>query len=280
MYKNFDWLIGNHSDELSPWIPVFALRNSFNCKYFLLPCCAYEFDGSKYQRKNSSLSQYNEYLNYIETISLECGFETYIDRLKIPSTKRICLIGSNRKYTQEDHYNQIVKVQEFIENECLKNNSELKDDEKWEDNIKTRDNVEKVRNCTKIDKNVVSSIVSLVVNRLLQTKNYLNGWNAGAPLPLNEVVNLLSKENLKVLKSECGGLQTLLRNNHNIFEVTKGSVKLKYPITKMDATFKKNNSKNNAKKIKITFGTKKCWFFENHPDKCPLSAEDCCYAHF
>jgi len=26
MYPETDWLIGNHSDELTPWIPVIAAR--------------------------------------------------------------------------------------------------------------------------------------------------------------------------------------------------------------------------------------------------------------
>ena len=36
-------------------------------------------------------------------------------------------------------------------------------------------------------------------------------------LPLGEVVKLFDKEVLKQLKSECGGLQTLLKNHNNIF---------------------------------------------------------------
>lgn len=58
LFPETDWIIGNHSDELTPWIPVITLRSSYQCRYFLLPCCAYNFDGTKYQRKNSSKSQY------------------------------------------------------------------------------------------------------------------------------------------------------------------------------------------------------------------------------
>ena len=38
-----DWLIGNHSDELTPWIPVMAARTSLSCNFFLLPCCTHDF---------------------------------------------------------------------------------------------------------------------------------------------------------------------------------------------------------------------------------------------
>ncbi|XP_055625229.1 probable tRNA (uracil-O(2)-)-methyltransferase [Toxorhynchites rutilus septentrionalis] len=88
MFTDIDWVIGNHSDELSPWIPVIAARSTFRCRYFLLPCCAFEFNGSKFQRQNAGVSQYNGFLQYVSQISEVCGFKTTIDRLKIPSTKR------------------------------------------------------------------------------------------------------------------------------------------------------------------------------------------------
>uniref|UniRef100_A0A182SF20 tRNA (uracil-O(2)-)-methyltransferase n=1 Tax=Anopheles maculatus TaxID=74869 RepID=A0A182SF20_9DIPT len=94
LFPTIDWIIGNHSDELSPWIPVIAARSSYRCRFFLLPCCAYEFDGSKYQRQNCSLSQYGDFLNYATEIARVCGFHVEMDRLRIPSTKRTCLVGS------------------------------------------------------------------------------------------------------------------------------------------------------------------------------------------
>lgn len=36
-------------------------------------------------------------------------------------------------------------------------------------------------------------------------------------LSVSEVVGLLGQETLRLLKKECGGLQTLLRNNHQVF---------------------------------------------------------------
>ena len=45
-FKNYDWLIGNHSDELTPWLPVMAKLSNSN--FFLLPCCAFDFF-AKYQ---------------------------------------------------------------------------------------------------------------------------------------------------------------------------------------------------------------------------------------
>ena len=43
-FSDYDWIIGNHSDELTPWMPVMARRS--NAKMFLLPCCPFEFYGT------------------------------------------------------------------------------------------------------------------------------------------------------------------------------------------------------------------------------------------
>ena len=74
LYPEFDWLIGNHSDELTPWIPLLAAQSSVKCNFFLLPCCFFDF-WAKYQRKNSSNSQYTEYIEYIGSICEQCGFD-------------------------------------------------------------------------------------------------------------------------------------------------------------------------------------------------------------
>ena len=33
LFPQFDWLIGNHSDELTPWIPLMAARSAGLCPY-------------------------------------------------------------------------------------------------------------------------------------------------------------------------------------------------------------------------------------------------------
>lgn len=89
LFPGTDWLIGNHSDELTPWIPVIAARSSFSCRYFVLPCCFFDFYG-KYQRRHCKKSQYKEYIDFISEVSTACGFNTEEDCLRIPSTKRVC----------------------------------------------------------------------------------------------------------------------------------------------------------------------------------------------
>jgi len=88
LFPDVDWLIGNHSDELTPWIPVIAARSSYGCRFFVLPCCFFDFTG-KYSRRQSRKTQYREYLDFIMEVGLACGFHVEEDCLRIPSTKRV-----------------------------------------------------------------------------------------------------------------------------------------------------------------------------------------------
>ncbi|KAG8508680.1 putative tRNA (uracil-O(2)-)-methyltransferase [Galemys pyrenaicus] len=87
-FPEADWLIGNHSDELTPWIPVIAARSSYGCRFFVLPCCFFDFAG-KYGRRQSQKTQYREYLDFVCEVGVACGFHVEEDCLRIPSTKRV-----------------------------------------------------------------------------------------------------------------------------------------------------------------------------------------------
>lgn len=269
LFPDTDWIIGNHSDELTPWIPVMALRSSYKSRFFLLPCCAYNFDGSKYQRKNSSKSQYTEYLQYIKNLCIECGFDIEVDRLKIPSTKRICLIGRRRNYALEEHVKYCNIVKSIINSGDLVENKIC-----WSTNFKARDSVEKVRNCTQIDKYLIDCIVNKITQYLLNDCSAQGTWSAGRTATIYELVKLIPIEMLKKLKTECGGLQTLLRNNHHIFKVQCGKVKVRYPKTVNEVN--NNNIKN---KPLMNIKKKPCWFYNNHPQGCPLTDDNCSFKH-
>ncbi|XP_014236865.1 probable tRNA (uracil-O(2)-)-methyltransferase [Trichogramma pretiosum] len=274
LFPETDWLIGNHSDELTPWIPVIAARSSYKCRFFLLPCCAYEFDGRKYQRESSSVSQYNDYMQYIKDVSENCGFKTDIDKLRIPSTKRICIIGTDRNYAPLDFESQDVKIQSIV---SARSNG-LQNEDSWSSTFKPRESVEKVRNCTKVNKDLISSIIEIVVSLLFHKARLIsleNGktWNAGGEIELAQVAKAVDTESLKQLKNECGGLQTLLRNNGNIFKIESGKVRFRVPGK--ETVGKKKKPKVSTVKRKI----KDCWFHINHPDGCPLTDEECDFIH-
>ncbi|KAI8093311.1 uncharacterized protein BX664DRAFT_104771 [Halteromyces radiatus] len=92
-----DWIIGNHADELVPWIPIISTKSGNHCKFLVIPCCMYGLDGSrKLSLMNEPGGKYRAYTNYIKSIANQCGFHCEEDYLRIPSTKNIALIGRQR----------------------------------------------------------------------------------------------------------------------------------------------------------------------------------------
>lgn len=67
----------------------FFFRSSYTCRFFVLPCCFFDFVG-RYQRQQSRKTQYREYLDFVLEVGLSCGFHVQEDCLRIPSTKRVC----------------------------------------------------------------------------------------------------------------------------------------------------------------------------------------------
>lgn len=254
-FPDSTWLIGNHSDELTPWLPVIALKSSLVTNFFVLPCCPYDFSGQKYVRMNSGISVYQDYFTYIRDISSRCGFETSCDRLRMPSTKRNCLIGI-RSLTDGDRQIETIRdVNEYI-------NSRMK--RKFE----ARNNVEPVRNCTQLQTDLIKRILSFCVDYLLQEKNLIvkdnKSWNKGRTVSLSEISELVDRADRQKMKKECGGIQTLLRNHRYIFEVANGCVSLREPLKYSEVT---------------KYKSKPCWNFKYHPDHCLYDADECAYSH-
>ena len=337
-FNDFDWLIGNHSDELTPWLPLLARKSS--AKLFLLPCCLFDFYG-KYQRravksKAFTKSSYREYLDYVCSIGENCGFKMEEDRLKIPSTKRICFVArhdnlGNEKTKLKDELSQLDSHMKFP-NGCVDTNIEQMLNKAKNTSGKAqflaRLTTEKVRNCTKISKqDVIEPIINVVVNKLLEMEdwtlkaqpkyvvpelsekrrkidlltqslnheaNYLSierenvptnspafdKWNAGGCININELPLLIGPSLLSEIKSECGGLQTLLRNHNYIFIVQSGTVRLRCPLYDKISDGKRKKSKNSHNSDVRQFRkTKICWLFENHPQGCPVMTSECVWAH-
>lgn len=242
-----------------------AARSSYTCNFFLLPCCPYNFDGKKYCRSDSSLSQYNDFLNYVERVCDECGIVPEKDKLRIPSTKRICFVGRTRNYTEDQYKTYIAKLQTFVSSKCkIQLNHESQ--ESWSSQFTPRSE-ERVRNCTKIESDVRESIVNLVTGQLLAKRSLsADGWNFGGSMEISVIAKIVPAESLQKLKKECGGLQTLLKNHHHIFKVVNGKVEFRIPVEK----YKTDNS---------VWKKKPCWFYNNHPNKCPLLDEKCSFIH-
>mgnify|MGYP006952280990 CR=1 FL=1 len=119
IYPEADWIIGNHSDELTSWIPIMAKFSNDHCQYFVLPCCPYELNGQKFQRKNSSMSSYQDFIYYVKNISEMCDFNTLVDRLRIPSSKKVCLVGFRKGNFEKNHVTQSnSKIINYIKFNC------------------------------------------------------------------------------------------------------------------------------------------------------------------
>jgi len=114
------FLIGNHADELTPWIPVLS---TICCAtgYLSIPCCAWTFD-SRFERSKhtpypvpvlldefteslylggdgSNTSAYSQYRIWLASLSLHCGWKVESESLRIPSTRNWALIGREHSWT-------------------------------------------------------------------------------------------------------------------------------------------------------------------------------------
>ncbi|XP_058922561.1 probable tRNA (uracil-O(2)-)-methyltransferase [Kogia breviceps] len=310
LFPDVDWLIGNHCDELTPWIPVIAARSSYNCRFFVLPCCFFDFVG-KYQRRQSQKTQYRGYLDFITEVGSACGFHVEEDCLRIPSTKRVCLIGKSRTYPPAGEDSVDERRTRYINSRRggpvspgaaaggadgpegrgaldagAGHTPESPAEGLWLSGFHPREKAEHVRNCAALPRDFIDRVVLQVANLLLGGQQ-LNGrssqsrsvkaWNRGGSLSLAEVAGELDRETLQRLKRECGGLQTLLRNSSQVFQVLDGRVRIR--DWREERPRKEKEPEAKRRLISETFKTRICWFFAHHPDGCVLPSDRCPFAH-
>ncbi|KAG0042861.1 tRNA methyltransferase 44 [Gryganskiella cystojenkinii] len=102
VFQDVDWIIGNHADELAPWIPIIASRSKSLTRFVVIPCCFFGLSGSRYQfPKGFSEGKYKAYQEYICEIIDLCDYELQTEILRIPSTKNVALVGSGRKFKRK-----------------------------------------------------------------------------------------------------------------------------------------------------------------------------------
>lgn len=113
-FKPGIFLIGNHADELTPWVPVLSTLHSAS-GYLSIPCCAWSFD-TKYERtttpmfpipgpdfadslnlggEGSNASSYSMYRIWLASLALYCGWAVECETLRIPSTRNWAIIGES-----------------------------------------------------------------------------------------------------------------------------------------------------------------------------------------
>jgi tRNASer (uridine44-2'-O)-methyltransferase len=253
-------------------------------------------------------------------VGRRCGFNIRQDRLRIPSTKNICLIGESRSYVLENEHKAEIERQQLLNERCGPSiqtqfksglGHDLESDEFQTGEIPSqelihqshlhskktvsftpRPAVQAVRNCTKLNRDLVEDIVNTIAGALLQQdetkvlQSISSGhdlqqsdnihWRRGGQLSISRAAALFEAEKMAQLKSEYGGLQTLLRNQHQVFEVTKGIIQLR---DWRDEPVRSRKQQRRGPYSRKGFKTRLCWFYMNHPDGCPRTSADCSYAH-
>jgi tRNASer (uridine44-2'-O)-methyltransferase len=101
------FIIGNHSDELTCWIPLFQLP------FIVIPCCSHALSGAKFrysprkhikapptqpgQTSQANGSTYASLVDHVEDISNQMGWVVEKEMLRIPSTRNAAIIGADFK---------------------------------------------------------------------------------------------------------------------------------------------------------------------------------------
>lgn len=87
------FIIGNHSDELTCWIPLFGYP------FLVIPCCSHALSGARVRypaQKSGAVSTYAALVDHVEEISKKAGWKVEREMLRIPSTRNAAIIGYER----------------------------------------------------------------------------------------------------------------------------------------------------------------------------------------
>lgn len=118
--------------------------------------------------------------------------------MRIPSTKRICFVGQKGSFTP--------RLESFIEEKRNKANK----------GFVPRDISEELRlkNCQNLDKSKRDEFIARIVKKLESSNS-----SEEESVSISSLVDNFSAEEKALLKSECGGFQTLIKNNRQLFHV-------------------------------------------------------------
>lgn len=87
------FVIGNHSDELTCWLPLLGYP------FMVIPCCSHNLNGDKIRysvsKKNMDKgnSKYQGLVDHVELLASMCGWDVEREMLRIPSTRNAAVIG-------------------------------------------------------------------------------------------------------------------------------------------------------------------------------------------
>ncbi|CAF2762032.1 unnamed protein product [Rotaria sp. Silwood2] len=252
--NQYTLLIGNHSDELTPWLPVLA--SQCFCDVFLLPCCFFDFSGKKFiTNNNNDTTQYEQYLNYIEKIADILDFNIKKDKLRIPSTKNICFMLHEKKSENRSSDSIHTRLFHHFGIDINHEHADPQIPNHRLSSIKSKPEFYSTK----------FSIIHFLFEYLIIHNN---------PLTLSSAYDILPNELCEQLKSENGGLKSvILSYRHAInFDPKTKLITLANPQLNSITLKQKQSSKQ-------CFKTKPCFFYAFHPNSCPLTDEQCAFSH-
>lgn len=100
------FLIGNHSDELTVWLPL------FDRPFIVIPCCSHALSGAKHRfppKNPESKSAYASLVDHVQEIAGRFGWDVEKEVLRIPSTRSTALIGRNKKAGTHESVEKILE---------------------------------------------------------------------------------------------------------------------------------------------------------------------------
>lgn len=85
--------IGNHSDELTLWLPL------LDRPFIAIPCCSHNLSGAKHRFVNRGHAQVSEYAALVQKVAQlaeKAGWKVEQEMLRIPSTRNAAIIGRKK----------------------------------------------------------------------------------------------------------------------------------------------------------------------------------------
>jgi len=107
------FIIGNHSDELTCWIPLLGYP------FMVIPCCSHALSGAKIrysprkQQKSNQLqnvSTYGALVDHTEDLAKQMGWIVEKEMLRIPSTRNAAIIATKKQPHCIDENDEITQT--------------------------------------------------------------------------------------------------------------------------------------------------------------------------
>ncbi|KHJ83412.1 hypothetical protein OESDEN_16891, partial [Oesophagostomum dentatum] len=170
-----------------------------------LPCCPFNFHGKYVARSGDTGSQYDSFLKFVKEVAVRLGYIVEEDRLSIPSTKRLCFVGTIPPQGLTPNLEEVIEELTGCTGKTFL----------------PRPKIEKIRNCLNIPAETRSALTKRFFDVILHSSDELkDGWRCGGAVELGKLAAMLTDSEKELMKQQCGGLQTFLRNQHQVFKVS------------------------------------------------------------